>query len=286
MIGKIGICGAGAAAIALLLLAGGGAAAADPAAEDALAACPTPAALTRLEPDLAHAAADLAAHRPITIVAIGSSSTEGVGASTPGFSYPSQLERELRARLPGVDIHVVNRGKGGEDAGEELARLERDALAQHPDLVIWQVGTNAVLRRDDLAVDGELLQRGVAQIKATGADLVLMDLQYAPRVLARPTYAMMEQVIADTAERDHIGVFRRFAMMRYWAKEPAAMPITVGADGLHMNDAGYHCLAAALADALVSNWSSQLKAATRQTGTSAPAVAAAPQQITRPAPLP
>ena len=86
----------------------------------------------------------------LTIVAIGSSSTQGVGASSPAASYPSRLEAELRKRFPQVDIRVINRGKGGEDAPEELARLERDVIAEHPDLVIWQLGTNAVLRRDDL----------------------------------------------------------------------------------------------------------------------------------------
>jgi lysophospholipase L1-like esterase len=153
-------------------------------------------------------------------------------------------------------------------------------LAQHPDLVIWQIGTNAVLRRDDLAADAELLQRGVAQIKAAGADLVLMDLQYAPRVLARPAYAMMEQVIADTAERDRIGVFRRFAMMRYWQNEPTLVPMTVGADGLHMNDAGYRCLASTLADALVSNWSSQIKASIREAGSPGAGLAAGGPNVT------
>ena len=217
--------------------------------------------LTRLEPELDRVPGDILAHRPVTIVAIGSSSTEGIGASAPERSYPSQLERDLQARLPGIDIHVVNRGKGGEDAREELARLARDVLEQHPDLVIWQVGTNAVLRRDDLAADAELLQRGVDQIKASGADLVLMDLQYAPRVLARPAYALMEQLLADTAERERVALFRRFAMMRYWQDEPGGVPATVGSDGLHMNDTGYGCLADALADALVANWSSQLKSA-------------------------
>jgi len=241
------------------------------------AACPAPAALTRIEPELGRVAAMLAAHRPITIVAVGSSSTEGVGASAPALNYPSQLERDLRARLPGAELRVLNRGRGGEDAGEELARLERDVLAVHPDLVIWQVGTNAVLRRDDLAADAELLERGVARIKASGADLVLMDLQYAPRVLARPAYALMEQVLADAAERDHVPLFRRFAMMRYWQNEPSsAVPITVGPDGLHMNDAGYGCLAAALADALVANWHSEVKAATRNPAAPSGSLAARP----------
>lgn len=257
---------AAAAIVSFCLVAGS--AVADPVGGYAPAAmpamnCPAPATLTRIDSELDRGAVELGAHRPLKIIAIGSSSTEGVGASEPGRSYPSQLERDLRARLPGVDIRVLNRGKGGEDAGEELARLGRDVLTEHPDLVIWQVGTNAVLRRDDLGVDGELLQRGIDQIKSSGADLVLMDLQYAPKVLARPSYALMEQVIADAAEREHVALFRRFAIMRYWQNEPATAPATVGADGLHMNDAGYACLANALAEALVANWSSQVKTATR-----------------------
>src|SRR5215218_8776636 len=44
---------------------------------------------------LAHAA-------PVTIVAFGSSSTEGAGSSGPEATYPARLEAQLRATLPGV----------------------------------------------------------------------------------------------------------------------------------------------------------------------------------------
>ena len=69
------------------------------------------------------------------------------------MSYPSRLEQELKDRYPGAEIRVINHGVGGQDVGEELTRLDRDVLAEHPDLVIWQLGTNAVLRRDDLSAD-------------------------------------------------------------------------------------------------------------------------------------
>jgi len=42
-------------------------------------------------------------------------------ASAPGLSYPSRLEAALKDRFPGLDIRVINRGKGGEDVSEELA---------------------------------------------------------------------------------------------------------------------------------------------------------------------
>jgi hypothetical protein len=115
------------------------------------------------------------------------------------LTYPSQLETDLRQRFPKLEIHVLNRGKGGEDAPEELARLAGDVVALHPDLAIWQVGTNAVLRRDDLSADGELMREGVDLLKRNGIDVVLMDLQYAPRVLDRSAFPAMEDLVADTA---------------------------------------------------------------------------------------
>ena len=238
---------------------GGGALAAENGGASACAAPPT---LTRIEPALARAAARIEQAKALTIVAVGSSSTQGVGATDPSLNYPSRLETALKQRLPGVAIRVINRGKGGEDAEEEFARLQRDVIAEHPDVVIWQVGTNAVLRRDDLESDEVLLRRGLALLKAGGADVVLMDLQYAPRILERRATAAMEQLIAEIAQHAGVGLFRRFAVMQYWrAAQPPDSPAMIGPDGLHMTDAGYTCLAIELAKALAANWESHRQAA-------------------------
>jgi len=82
-----------------------------------------------------------------------------------------------------------------------------------------------------------------------------MDLQYAPRVLARPAYAEMEQLIATVAEHAGVGLFRRFEIMRYWQAAQQEDDLhMVGPDGLHMTDRSYGCLAADLAEALAKNW--------------------------------
>ena len=78
---------------------------------------------------------------PIKIVAIGSSTTAGEGGVV---AYPYRLEEALRATYQGRMVDVLNRGKGGDEARTELARLETDVLREKPALVIWQVGTNAV----------------------------------------------------------------------------------------------------------------------------------------------
>jgi hypothetical protein len=78
-------------------------------------------------------------------------------------------------------------------------------------------------------------------------------------VLARPGYAVMKQLIAQEAERANIGLFRRFEIMRHWhavRQETDNRPM-IGPDGLHMTDRGYGCLAAELAEALATNWTSK-----------------------------
>jgi lysophospholipase L1-like esterase len=242
-------------------------AASNPAFPDATAIpdpanCAAPPALSAIEAALDRTSSRILSGKPLTIVAMGSSSTLGVGASTPALSYPSRLEQELRQRFPGVEIRVVNHGVGGQDVPEELTRLGRDVLVEHPDLVVWQVGTNAVLRRDDLSADEQLIDRGVTLMKESGIDIVLMDLQYAPRVLARPASAEMERLITDVARRTRVGLFHRFEIMKEWDHTQQLLPASsVGPDGLHMTDAGYACLANRLAEALASHWLSRDKLA-------------------------
>jgi len=252
------------AALALAAVSASAAAAPVPALS---AGCVAPPQLMAIGPALDHTAARIERGKRLTIVAMGSSSTAGVGASSPSMSYPSRLQAALAERYPEDAIRVINRGKGGEDAPEEMARLNRDVIAEHPDLVIWQVGTNAVLRRDDLAGDGERIERGVGLLKQDGSDVVLMDMQYAPLVIARPAYAAMERLIANLAKGSRVGRFRRFDIMRYWQEAGRGdAPPMVGPDGLHMTDRGYGCLAIDLADALAANWRAHERMVQRQDG--------------------
>src|SRR5487761_2577532 len=81
--------------------------------------CPPDPPLAALS--LPHLRAALEAGRPATIVALGSSSTQGVMASGPEEAYPAELADALQAALPGRRITVLNRGIGGEDVGHESA---------------------------------------------------------------------------------------------------------------------------------------------------------------------
>jgi lysophospholipase L1-like esterase len=204
---------------------------------------------------LLHVASKLAAGEPVVIIAFGSSSTVGYGTTSPEFTYPNRLAAQLHRQYPSADITVVNRGQGGEDAPEMMKRLQTAVLDMKPDLVIWQVGTNAVLRNLDPAETARLVEEGVARIQAEGADLVLVDPQYSPRVNEHAeSTSQMVKLLGNVAQLRHVGVFPRFEVMREW-HEKQAIPIDnfVISDGLHMTDWGYACFAQLLGDDIIKS---------------------------------
>ncbi|TCU60301.1 lysophospholipase L1-like esterase [Bradyrhizobium sp. R2.2-H] len=203
---------------------------------------------------LPHVAGKLVAGQPVVIVAFGSSSTQGFGASSPEFNYPNRLAAQLRRQYPTADISVINAGVGGEDAPEMMKRLQTQVIDRHPDLVIWQVGTNAVLRNLDPGETAKMVEDGISRIQAAGgADIVLVDPQYSPAVNQRAESAgKMVKLLSKVAELRHVGIFPRFEVMRDW-HEKQAIPVEgfVIADGLHMNDWGYACFAQLLGDDII-----------------------------------
>src|SRR5262245_15009773 len=99
------------------------------------------------------------------IVAIGDSMTAGYGVASE-FSYPAQLEKELRMR--GYAYNVVNQGVTGSTSVQALSRLNR-ALALSPEIVIIQVGGNDVAQGIPRNVSRETLRTMIQRFKPGGA---------------------------------------------------------------------------------------------------------------------
>jgi lysophospholipase L1-like esterase len=211
-------------------------------------ACVAPNELNRLDLPLTRTARRIAAGQSITIVAVGSSSTSGAGASSPAMTYPSRLEAELKILFPRTAITVINRGIGGETAPEMLARFDSQVIAETPDIVVWQLGSNSVLREQPVAPATELIRQGVNKLKAAGIDVILMNPQYAPKVLAKPNIDQMVDLINAAAKEVNVNLFQRFAMMRYWRlTEDMPFSAFLSPDELHLNDWSYGCIAKMLA---------------------------------------
>ena len=213
-------------------------------------ACIAPLDLIRLANPLPRVAQKIASGEPVTIVAIGSSSTSGAGASSPAANYPSRLAIELKEHFPKASFTVLNRGVGGEEVVDMLRRFD-SILAEKPDLVLWQLGTNSVIRGHMLGGHDGLIRVGLAKIRTIGADIVLIDPQFAPKVIVKPDAERMVTLISATAKREDVDLFRRFEVMRHWHDvDQIGFETFVSPDGLHMNDWSYACMAKGLGNAI------------------------------------
>ncbi len=194
------------------------------------------------------------AHHPVRILAIGSSSTQGVGASSLQSSYPEQLEDRLEDIWPRSEVDVVNAGVNGETADQTLLRFERALAAPaKPDLVLWQVGTNDAIRGGDEAGFKATLERGIGVAAAADVSLLLIDQQFFPTIKDRPRYERYVAIVAEVAKAYAVPVFSRFALMRDWAeRDVALLRSMLSGDGFHMSDRGYACLAGALSRTIES----------------------------------
>ena len=187
---------------------------------------------------------------PLEIVAIGSSSTTGLWMMDPNNTYPAVMKRELERLWPGTPVKVVNSGRVGDTIPGNINRFERDVFAHRPDLVIWQLGTNDIAWGG--TVDGlqDRIAGGLQDLKDSGSDVILMDLQYAPQVLASPYHFAMEIVIFSAARDENVGLFSRFALMQQSVKAGLPGRALVAWDGLHNSRDGYDCIGRALARAI------------------------------------
>lgn len=216
-----------------------------------------PAAIIDLKHQLVRFHQALTTQGGARIVAMGSSSTAGRADVVP---YPYRLEMYLRQSYPNVRIDVRNRGKGGEEANEELKRFDTDIFQDDPDLVIWQVGTNAVFHNDQYDVDvvAQKIELGLKQLKKRGLEVLLIDPQYTTKMLWDDRADLSEKIvrlIRAAADKAGVNLFQRWALMRHWHVHDNVsldqMIDRTDPDQLHQSDWSTQRVSLALRDAIV-----------------------------------
>jgi lysophospholipase L1-like esterase len=212
--------------------------------------CPAGRSMLKQQAKLKEFAKRVAAKAHLSILAIGSSSTRGVGASSPEHSYPARFAEELQQRFR-TKVDVINAGVGGETADATLARLEERVSAERFDLVVWQLGTNDAVRGGDEDAFRSFVKRGIALVKARKMDLVLLDQQFFPTMKDPVRYERFVKLIETVADEENTPVLSRYKLMKFWAERaPQDLRTMLASDSFHMSDRGYFCLAAAMGRAM------------------------------------
>src|ERR671933_1022184 len=198
---------------------------------------------------LPHMAAALGSQRIVRVMAIGSSSTVGVGASSPAKAYPAQFETILERTFKNLDVVITNRGVSGELAAATAERLKNDVALDQPDLVLWQVGTNDALAGVPVEAFKATVQSTIRWLKERRIDTVLIGLQYSPRLVQDGHHGAIRRALREIASAENVPLVPRFEAMRFI--EQAREGDLVSGDGLHQNDLGYRCMAEHIALAVV-----------------------------------
>jgi acyl-CoA thioesterase-1 len=185
------------------------------------------------------------------VLAIGSSSTAGVGASSPSRTYTARLEVDLETALNGTDFDIIGHGLSGEVAQGAADRMKREVEEVKPELVIWQVGTNDALRH--VAIDSfkNCLKKTLAWLKEQQIDVILINPQYGDQLIKDSYYEDVVNAVADIAREADVLLVDRFQSMRKLQRERGDR-FYLSTDNLHMNDEGYRCLAEQLATTIIA----------------------------------
>ena len=188
----------------------------------------------------------------IRIVAIGSSSTWGIGASARRKTYPSLLRGILEQALKGSTAEILNRGVSGEVAATTAERLRTVVALEKPDVVLWQVGTNDALSRVDPEDFAETVRSTIDWLKSSNIDVVLVGLQYAPKFAKDDSYFAIREALRKVAAATNVLYVRRYDAMQFIAAHQKNEDLVSG-DELHLNDLGYECMAEHVARAVIAN---------------------------------
>src|SRR5205085_3937800 len=169
-------------------------------------------------------------------------------------------QHEIARLRSTIRVEVINSGRVGDTIPGSVSRFSQDVFAHKPDLVIWQLGTNDVAWGGNAEGLEEQVVAGVRTLKSSGADVILMDQQYTPQVLASSQYSRIQTLIANVARQERVARFSRFELMRRSIGAGLSPAALVSWDGLHNSAAGYECVGRALARAILRSAKVQITA--------------------------
>ena len=199
------------------------------------------------ETPLPNSAIALQQRKQIKILAIGASSTAVLGWQREGG--PPLLEQILERTINGVDVEIINRGFSGELAEAAGKRIEIEVALNHPDIVLWQVGTNDAFAQ----VPPESFQLSVSNtvrwLKAHNVDVILVGLHYMKQLASDPHYQAIRASLNRVAAAENVLRIRRYEAMEVLSRtmREAGRPEP---HDFGLTEAGYNCMAQYIARAI------------------------------------
>ena len=213
--------------------------------------CVVPESLVAADSDLTHVADAVKEHRRLNISVVGSGSSALPGPDGARFAYPARLEQVLQGLLPDVQVKVIVHVALRQTTEQMAAGLANVLPDDKPDLVIWQAGTVDALRGVEPDEFRTELDSGLATIAAAGADAVVMNMQYSPRIESMLNVSAYADVMHWVAHERGAVLFDRLAVMHYWA-DAGVFDLYAATKDYAMARRVHDCIGRALASQIVN----------------------------------
>jgi hypothetical protein len=98
------------------------------------------------------------------------------------------------------------------------SRLDHEVITLKPMLVVWETGTTDAVRGTDLDEFRQTIQAGIDRLRASGTELVFMDMQFSRHTHAVINFDRYESVLREVTDANEVPLFRRLDIMHHWAE--------------------------------------------------------------------
>ena len=225
-----------------------------PSRAEEIPGCAVPAYLLATENALPKVADAIKTRKRLEVLVVGSGSSALPGADGVSMSYPARTEAALRETLPGVTVGIktdLRPKKTAADAAQNFGQIiEKLPPDQKPDLVIWQTGTVDAIRAVDPDDFRAALDTGVETLQKAGSEVLLMNLQYNPRMETMLSVGPYNDTIRVVAQQHEVPIFDRFSIMRHW-NDAGDFDLFGSVHGYGMAKRVHDCIGRALAAMIV-----------------------------------
>lgn len=195
-------------------------------------------------PNSAHA---IQGRKQLRILAIGASITPVVGSSRDG--KPPLLEQILEHSIKGVDVEILNRGFSGELAAATSERLKVEVALAHPDVVLWQVGTNDAFAQVPVEEFEATVLGTVRWLKEHNIDLILVGLHYMKHLVKNENYQAIRKALQRIAATENVLRIGRYEAMEVFERT-MRVPGQPEPSAFGYGEASYNCMAQYVAHAI------------------------------------
>lgn len=195
-------------------------------------------------PNSAHA---IQSRKQLRILAIGAAMRPVVGGSRDG--KPPLLEQVLEHSIKGVDVEILNRGFSGELAAATAERLKIEVALAHPDVVLWQVGTNDAFAQVPVEEFEDSVLNAVRWLKEHNVDVILVGLHYMKHLVKNENYQAIRKSLQRIAASEAVLRIGRYEAMEVFERT-TRVPGQPEPGAFGHGEAGYNCMAQYVAHAI------------------------------------